>query len=100
MKKKINSDPNISAFLGIGEGKRKKAKAEAQAALLKAQTEAEEKLLAAKVSASQSGYKSPEILNAESDLITSQSSNTLYYILGLVVVAIMIGLYFIKRHRL
>jgi cobalamin biosynthesis Mg chelatase CobN len=108
MRRPIIQPTTTPAFLGIGTGKRQRAKAEAAAKLeeerrktLAAQNEADLKLLAAKTEAAKAGYKTPEQQKSEADVtaavLDSQSSNTLYYILGAVVVAVMIGLYFIKR---
>lgn len=101
--KRLNKSTDTSSFLGIGEGKRKRAKAEAEAKLIAAKTAAEKELLAAKVAAEQAGYKTEDQKKAEADLTTvaieAESSNTLYYILGAVVIAVMIGLYFITRKK-
>jgi len=92
MKKSPFKAPNNeSAFLGIGEGKRKKAKAEAAAIQLAAQKK-------------QAEVNSPVDLvkteKAKETIISESKSNTAtYYIIGVVVVALVIGLYFIIKAR-
>jgi len=101
MKKKQLNNPNESAFLGLFEGKRKAAKAEAEIKLIAANKEKELALLKAKQEAAAAGYKTDEEKKAEAEITTaeleSSSSITLYYIIGGIVAAALIALYFIKK---
>jgi cobalamin biosynthesis Mg chelatase CobN len=101
MKKQNHFNNNESAFLGLFEGKRKRAKAEAEIKIIEAKAASDKALLAAKVAADQVGYKTPEQKAVEASVqtatIESQSNTLLYVIIGVVVVVVMAGLYFIKR---
>ena len=92
----INRRPTINALepalWGILEGKRKRAKAEAFAQ----QEEAKRATLNSQVEAQKQGYV--ENLGAIKLEETQQvSEKNLYTTIGLIVVAVMVGLYFIKR---
>ena len=107
MKKKQLNNPNESAFLGIGTGKRVTAKAEA-ARLLE---EEKRKTLLLQQAQAQAGFN-PDAQKAEASLKLEQAkasaliaenttdaktSTTLYYIIGGIVAAALIALYFIKK---
>lgn len=103
MSRPIQKQPETSAFLGILEGKRKRAKAEAEAKVIAAKAAAEKEVLAAKQAAAASGYKTEEQVKSETETVTAiseaKSSSTLYYVLGGIVLAVMVGLYFITKKR-
>lgn len=85
-----------SGLWGIFEGKRKKAKADA----FVRQEEARRATFLAQVEAQKQGYD-PDKPNRDTKIVetqaTIQSEKNLYTAMGLIVVAAMVGLYFIKR---
>jgi len=102
-----NSDPSVSPFLGIGEGKAKAAKAAAAIALesSKRETMMQEQLaalagsnLAAQKAAAESAVIAAKA-GAETSVISADSGTNLYLIIGGIVVVLMVGLYFILKAR-
>jgi hypothetical protein len=104
----INRPTDFSPFLGIATGKRKKAKAEAAAKI----EEEKRKTLSLQIEAAKAGYVAPEVkveqtkaevekAKTDAELTTAQtaaqSSNTLYYVIGGVLVAVIVALILIKR---
>ncbi|MEI6565279.1 MAG: hypothetical protein WCR20_01270 [Verrucomicrobiota bacterium] len=96
-------DPNISGFLGIGEGKVANAKA---AAAAQAATAAQQAILIQNLIDSAGGYNA-EKAKAEADAAaaaaaakasTTSSKSTVYIAVGVVLI-LMVGLYFIVKAR-
>lgn len=85
-----------SGLFGILEGKRRKAKAEA---FIK-EEEARRATYLAQVEAQKQGYD-PEKATRDTKIVETQaavnSEKNLYTTIGLIVVVVMAGLYFIKR---
>lgn len=109
MRRKFITTPATAPFLGIATGKRVKAKAEA-ARLLE---EEKRKTLLLQQQQATAGYN-PEAEKAAAAIkleetkaaatiaqssTEAKTSNTLYYIIGGIVFAVMIGLYFITKKR-
>lgn len=93
-------NPNISSLFGIFEGKAKARKAAAAAdAAVKVQAAKDNTLLLEALAASKGYDPKGDAAKAEIDKLNAESAGdkTLYYVLAAVVVAVMIGLYFIKR---
>lgn len=99
--------PKTAAFLGIAEGKQARAKADAQIALINAQAaadaakaKAERDTLTLQLAQAQAGF-TPDKDKAAANLKLAQtaavSENTIYYVLAAVVVAVLVGIYFIKK---
>jgi cobalamin biosynthesis Mg chelatase CobN len=108
------SDPSVSPFLGIGEGKVKAAKAAAAAqsaasAMQQTQTEALIALAGANVAAQKAAAETAVIeAKAAADkqaaknavsITNADSGMGMYYIIGGIVVVLMAGLYFIIKAR-
>lgn len=95
--KKIPQKSVESAFLGIGTGKRVAAKA----AAAKLAEEEKRKTMQLEAELKAKGYKTTEEQKAEAEVtaatIDAQSSQSMYYIIGGVIIAVMIGLYFIVK---
>jgi len=84
-------NPNISGFLGIGEGKVATAKAAGEVAIEKAKQDT----LALQARLSAGGYDpAAEALAAEA----AGSKTTLYLVIGTVLI-LMVGLFFIIKYR-
>ena len=107
MNGKLKQDPNVSAFLGIGTGKRIRAKAEAARIL----EEERRKTLSLQMEQAKAGFD-PEKDKAAAAIKLEETkaaaaitqtntdagvSSTLYYVIGGIVIAVMVGLYFITR---
>lgn len=101
MRRPVSRPTQTASLFGIFEGKRKRAKAEAAAKEAAAKAEADKKVIDAKAQAQKDGYKSEEQIKNETEALLAaldaQNNNNLYYIIGGIVVAVMIGLYFITR---
>lgn len=103
------ANPDEAGFLGIGTGKRVKAKAEAEAQILQAKKEKELALLESqRISFQQQATEAGKGYNPVTAAATAAvkleetkqgSEKTLYIILGFVVVAVMVALYFIKKKQ-
>lgn len=100
-------NPYTSPFLGIGVGKKKEAEAAATIKKIEAETAAalelekqKQQSLLLQLEAAKQGYD-PEAAAREQAIqveeIKAQPEQTMYVIIAVVVVAVMIGLYFIKR---
>ena len=85
------NDPNVSGFLGIGEGKVTAAKAAGQVAI----EEAKRLTLITQANLATKGYDPA----AEANAAAAASNNTTMYIAVGVVLILMVGLYFIVKGR-
>ena len=102
-----NKNPDVSPFLGIGEGKSRAATAAAVVAVetAKRETMMQEQLAAlagANVAAQKAAAEAAVIAakaSAESSVISADSGTNLYLIVGGIVVVLMAGLYFIIKAR-
>ena len=104
-----NKNPDVSPFLGIGEGKSKAAKAAAEVAIESAKREtlmAEQMALlaganvAAAKAAAEASVINAKAVGETSVLKADAGSNTnLYLIVGGIVAVLMAGLYFIIKAR-
>ena len=99
MKSSIDTS-DFADFLGIFEGKAKARKEEAEAAAKVAIEKAQQDTLLLKLEAARQGY-TPDADAAkaiiETETVKLSGEKTLYYVLGGVVVAVMAGLYFIRK---
>ena len=95
-----NHNPNPgnqeSSLFGIFEGKAAARKAAAAADAATKIEEAKQNTLAMQALAATKGYD-PAKTAIDAQNALSSGDKTLYIVLGLVVVAVMVGLYFIKR---
>lgn len=91
-----NHNPNPgskeSSLFGILEGKKKTAEANATIAI----EQAKQDTLALQALAATKGYD-PAATAIDAQNAALSGDKTLYIVLGLVVVAVMVGLYFIRR---
>jgi LPXTG-motif cell wall-anchored protein len=94
-------ESEISSFLGLFEGKRKariiKEKADAAVKV----EEAKRQTLNLQIEAEKQGYKAPEVRAAEAETakatIEAKTENSFYLVIAGIVLAVMGGLYLIKR---
>ncbi len=109
MRRPIIQPSNTSPFLGIGVGKKAKAEAQAKIDIINAQAAADERAaklaadsLALKLAQAQAGFN-PEADAAAAEIqktqVEASSTNTMYYIIGFVVVAVMAAVYFISKKK-